>query len=158
MNEDAFDSALFGHAQKRVEMFLRRMHLTVGNQTHQMKLPAARLRIVHRFREHFVTEEFAGRDVVIDPRDIHANHPAGAHVQMAHLGISHHAVGQTDARAMRGQQRARIFFGEPIIERFRSESDRIALARGRVTPAVDDDERERPLFSWHRLQLQNPER
>ena len=65
---------------------------------------------------------------------------------MAHLGISHHAVGQTHARAVRGKQRARIFFVKLIIERLGGESDRVALARGRVTPTVDDDERERPWF------------
>src|SRR5436309_4776930 len=37
MNIDASEAAPFSHAQQRVEMFLRRVNLSVGDESHQMQ-------------------------------------------------------------------------------------------------------------------------
>src|SRR5438552_16954367 len=112
MHKRAFDSALFRHAQERVKMFLRRMDLPVGDQTHKMKLFSARLRAVHRVGQHFVPEEFAGLNVTIDKRNIHANHAARSKIEMSDFGISHYTFRETDARAVRGEYCLRVLLAQ----------------------------------------------
>ena len=79
------------------------MDLPVGNQAHQMKLFSARFRVVYRLSQNFVPEELAGLNVMIDKRNIHANHPARSKIEMSDFGISHHTCRKTDARAVRGE-------------------------------------------------------
>ena len=103
------------------------MDLPVGNQAHQMKLFSARFRVVHRLSQNFVPEELAGLNVMIDKRNIHANHPARSKIEVTNLGISYHPFRKTDARAVRGEQSLRILFADFIVERLRRHRDRVAF-------------------------------
>src|SRR2546430_15430262 len=115
-----------------------------------MKLLAARLCSVHRVGQRFVAEEFAGLNVMIDKRDIHANHSARSKIKVTNLGISHHTFRKTDARAVRDEQSLRILLADFIVERLRRHRDRVASVRGRVAPAVDYYERK-----WRFSLIQN---
>jgi hypothetical protein len=128
MHEHALDAALLCHAQKRVEMFLRRMDLPVRNQAHKVKLFSAGPGAVHRFGQYFVSEELARLNVMIDYRNIHANHSARSKIEMSDFGIAHHTIGKTDARAVRGEQSLGIFLAEFVVEGLRRHCDRVAFA------------------------------
>src|SRR5438067_12721386 len=106
-----------------------------------MKLLAARLRTIHRARQHFVAKEFAGLNVMIDKRNVHANHAARSKIEVTNFGISHYPFRKTDARAVRGEQSLGILLADFIVERLRRHRDRVAFVRRRVAPAVDDYER-----------------
>src|SRR2546429_7498379 len=90
---------------------------------------------------------------MIDNRNIHPNHSAGSKIEMSDFGVSHHAFGKTDARAVRGEQSLRILLAEFVVERLGGHRDRVAFARRRMAPAVDDYEREWPLFLIQRSSL-----
>jgi hypothetical protein len=97
----------------------------------------------HRVEQHLVLEKRAGFDLVIDERDVHANHPTRTDIQVAHFGVTHDAGRKADARAVRFEQRLRIFLAEFVVKRRGGNGDGVALAGGGVAPAVDDDQRER---------------
>src|ERR1051325_1370422 len=118
-----------------------------------MKRRPSLFRAVHRRHQRFVLEESAGLDVVIYARDIHAHDAAGAHVQMANLGVAHNARRKTDARARSFEQRVRVSRRQLVVKRSRSQSNSVAFTHGAVAPAVDDDERERPFVLGQRLYL-----
>src|SRR5437588_12553582 len=123
-----------------------------------MKLLAARLCAVHRARQHFVAEELAGLNVMIDKRNVHTNHAARSKIEVTNFGISHYPFRKTDARAVRGEQSLGILLADFVVEGLRRHRDRVAFVRRRVAPAVDYYEREWTFSLWHRLQLQNRER
>src|SRR5687768_12941476 len=68
---------------------------------------------------------------------------------MPDLRISHHSRRQADARAVRLEQCAGIFFRKLIVERCCRECDRVAISRSRITPPVDNDQGQRPSFFSH---------
>src|SRR5437762_11688890 len=59
---------------------------------------------------------------------------------MADFRIAHYAFRQTDPRAVRRQQRLRVFLSQLVVERLIGERDGVAFADGRITPAVNNDE------------------
>ncbi len=65
---------------------------------------------------------------------------------MPDFRVAHHAGGQTDARARRGEQRARIFLKYLIVKRSLGERDRVAFTNRRVTESVNHHERQRLSF------------
>ena len=70
------------------------MHLAVGDQAHQVERLAPFLDAIHRGQQNFITEKLAGGDFVVNSRNVHADHAAGADIQVAHFGISHHSAGK----------------------------------------------------------------
>ncbi len=66
---------------------------------------------------------------------------ARADRQVADLGVAHLAGGQADCLARGGERRVRELAPEPVEDRRVGELDRVARARRRDAPAVEDDER-----------------
>src|SRR6185437_9511744 len=85
-------------------------------------------------------KKLASLDVMIDARDVHSYHASRADVQMSYFGVPHHTRRQAHASAMRFEQSVRVIFDELVVIRRRRERNRVSLARGRVTPTIDDNQ------------------
>jgi hypothetical protein len=102
-----------------------------------------RARAVHRVDEGWILEKLARLDRVINAADVRHDDAARTHVEVADLGVAHHAGGQPDARARRLDQGVRILFQQLVVEGHLGEGDGVALALRRVAEAVEDDKRKR---------------
>ncbi len=75
-----------------------------------------------------------------DPRQILHDHPAGADVQVAHLGISHLSIGQANVETGGAQLRRGRGGDEAIIVRDAGLPDRVVGGVVAQTPTVEYDQ------------------
>src|SRR5205085_1204248 len=65
VHKNALQAILLRHLEKRIEMSLLRMNPAVGDESEQMKLPAAGARVLHGIEQHGVGEKLA----ILDDED-----------------------------------------------------------------------------------------
>ncbi len=115
-----------------------RMHATIADKPHEMKLPLAPAG--HCFEQQRLALEFAAGDEGVHARDVHANDAAGADIQVAHFAIAHLPFGQADRRAGSANQRVGKVFQQAIVIRLAREMNCVALRFGGIAPAVENGE------------------
>src|SRR5699024_11554826 len=87
-------------------MLVMRMDTAVTEQSHDMKLTAFALDMLHRIKQHFVFEEVAVFDRLVDARQTLIDDAAGTDIQVTNLRIPHLSFRQPDIQAGRGQFRS----------------------------------------------------
>src|SRR2546423_5447834 len=90
-----------------------------------------------------VVRERAGRNRIIDARQVLLHHGSGPEVQVPDLGVAHLPLRQPDSAAPRGQGRVRVRGPERIEDRRVGQRDRVAGTVLRQPPPVEDDEADR---------------
>src|SRR5882762_11825087 len=108
-----------------------------------MQSPSTRMGMLHRVEQHGMRKEVAGRDQLVDARDVHMHHTSGADVQVPDFAIAHLTFGKADKRTASLNQRVGKVPQKAIIGGLPRKSDGIGLSLGAVTPAVENDEDER---------------
>jgi hypothetical protein len=98
------------------------------------------------FFERRILKETAGFNGIGDPRNVCFDDAPRAEIQVTDFRIARRVRRQTDARPGSGQIRFRIFRRNLVIKRRVRERDGVAFALRRITPAVENDERQRSFF------------
>ncbi len=112
------------------------------DEPEQVHVAAALARAPERRDERLVLEEGAVADGAVDALEILVEHAARADRQVADLGVAHLAGRQPDRLAGRAELGVRELAPEPVEDRCVGELDRVARARRRDPPAVEDHERD----------------
>jgi hypothetical protein len=120
-----------------------RMHAARGDEPHQVQAPALIPGCAARRAKRLVLHEAAIGDRVVDAGQVLLHDRPGPEVQVPYLGIAHLTGWQPDRLPGRVELGVRIRLPERVEDRCRGERDRIAGARGRDAPAVEDDEHDR---------------
>ena len=113
-----------------------RVHAAVRDEAEQVDVLAA----LERAAQDFVLEELAGLDRPVHADEVLEEDATRADRQMADLGVAHLAVRQADRRARGDELRVRMVAPQPVEDGRVGELDRVARARRRDSPAVEDDE------------------
>src|SRR5690625_1619265 len=108
-------------------MLVMRMDTAVTEQSHDMKLTAFALDMLHRIKQHFVFEEVAVFDRLVDARQTLIDDAAGTDIQVTNLRIPHLSFRQPDIQAGRGQFVVGILIEITVKVRFIRRFYRIAL-------------------------------
>ena len=90
------------------------------------------------FRKDGIAGQGAVGDRLIDARHDLGDHPAGADIHMADLGIAHLVVGQADIGARGGEQAMGTARHETVPDRGMGLGDGVVLHRLAIAPAVED--------------------
>src|SRR5215470_2094643 len=124
-------------------MSLLGVNASIGNESEQMQPSTARARMLHGGNQCWIGEKVPVLDHQINACDVHVHDSSGPDIQVADLAVAHLALGQTDKRTARMNQRIGILAEYPVIRRLARQRDRICLRFGAVTPSVKDDENKR---------------
>ena len=124
-------------------MALVAVDAAVRDEADEMKRAAPVAAPVHRVDERFVVEEIAVPDALVDPREVLVDDPAGAHVHVADLGVSHLAGRQADRFAGGDQLRMRVACEQRVVDRLGRQRDRVVIAFGAQSPPIEDHQYQR---------------
>jgi hypothetical protein len=134
MDKNARDSLLLGHAQQGEKVLQLGMNAAVADEAHQVELVFAAT--LHPFKQQMLAKEISRGDHLIDARDVHLNHAAGAHIHVTDFAIAHLSFGQANERAGGMDQRVREFLHQAVVIRLTRERNGIALCFRTIAPAV----------------------
>src|SRR5699024_1472636 len=108
-------------------MLIMRMDTAVTEQPHDMKFTVIALDMLHRLKQHFIFEEIAVFNRLVDACEALIHDAAGTDIQMADLRIPHLSFRQTDIQAGRRQFVMRIMIEITVEVRFIRRFYRIAF-------------------------------
>ena len=93
------NATALGKLHDAVEVSVVAVNAAVGHKTHQVKSRGILFAVLHCANESFIGEKVAVLNGFCDPGKLLIDHPAGADVGVADLGVAHLTVGKTDVKA-----------------------------------------------------------
>jgi hypothetical protein len=118
---------------------------TEPEQAHHVQRAARPLHVRAQLHERLERVEGTVGDAPGNADDVLRDDPAGAEVQVSHLGVAHLPFGEADGQSARVEQGARPCRPEAVPDRGFAQLDRVRLAFGPVAPPVEHDQRDRGL-------------
>jgi hypothetical protein len=140
MDGDARHAAPRRQVDEREQVLIEPVHAPPADEPEQVERPAVRLHALAGVDEGRVLEERAVPHGLRDPHEVLHDHAAGAEVQVADLAVPHLPLRQPDGEPGRVEQRARAARPQGVPGRRFGQRDGVPVARGTVTPAVEDEQ------------------
>jgi hypothetical protein len=112
----------------------------VGEQADEMEGSSFLAREVDGVGECGIGEEAAIGDGSVNAGHVHAHDASRAEIEMAHFGVAHLAVRQTNVVVAGTEESVGVGREEPVVRGLAGERDGVAVSLGAVAPAVEDGE------------------
>src|SRR6476659_11498881 len=129
-------------------MLLTAVDTAVREQADEVKRVVPVDAAVHRLRKHGTPEQLAVPDALVDAGEVLVDDPAGAHVHVADLGVSHLSGRKSDSLARRNELRMRVAVQQAVVHGRSREGDSVVFFLRTKSPAVEDDEDEGGCGHW----------
>ena len=128
-------------------MVLVAVDAAIGQKAHQVEGGALFLGALHRPHQHLVAVNFLLLHRLGDAGELLVNHPAGADVGVAHLGVAHLPLRQTHIHAGSADIGAGVFGKDAVQVGGFGGMDGVAVVLGAVAEAIHNNKCKRFLHS-----------
>ena len=144
MDEDSRDTRGGGHVDECRDLPFVAVDAAGRGEAQHVQRRIIALRHGHRVAEHGIAREFAGRDRVVDAREVLIDHAARPDVEVADLRVAHLAFGQSDMQFGRVDRRMRRRGQQVVPVGHRSAADRVVRRCLATAESVQDQQHDGP--------------